>query len=412
MTGEIHRQRRKAILLAHPEVAKLNGVEILTFPYCVAVFLVQVALLAYVGDNMQRAIWLGFTIGPFVALGALVAIHEISHDLVFLTPAWNHWLGIVTNMTILMPLSEIFRQHHKAHHNHLGDEKNDVDVPSAREINMVSNSTFRKLMWVVFNGLVLPLRSLMRLPVKTSKWLAFNWIACIGSGLVLLATVGPAPVIYLALSMLVSQGLHPANGRLVQRHMWHDEKKFESEMDRLMCPNTFSYYGSINAWTLNVGYHVEHHDFPHIPWTRLPQLRAMAPEWYARGHYTERGIWHMFHFITKRFMTLQQLSTLSESIEIVKPSASSTASPATSTKTTEPKLDAQNSPSTATLVKRTATKERTEPQRAQAPVVETVASRTVVSSASSACSVRPSLILATSPLPLAAAAAPATALVY
>jgi hypothetical protein len=29
-----------------------------------------------------------------------------------------------------------------------------------------------------------------------------------------------------------------------------------------------------------VGYHNEHHDFPSVPWTRLPALRALAPEFY------------------------------------------------------------------------------------------------------------------------------------
>ena len=29
-----------------------------------------------------------------------------------------------------------------------------------------------------------------------------------------------------------------------------------------------------------MGYHNEHHDFPSVPWTRLPKLRALAPEIY------------------------------------------------------------------------------------------------------------------------------------
>jgi len=44
---------------------------------------------------------------------------------------------------------------------------------------------------------------------------------------------------------------------------------------------TGSYYGSLNRLALNVGYHNEHHDFPSVPWNRLPRIRALAPEVYA-----------------------------------------------------------------------------------------------------------------------------------
>jgi sphingolipid delta-4 desaturase len=38
--------------------------------------------------------------------------------------------------------------------------------------------------------------------------------------------------------------------------------------------------GWMNIPNLNMGYHIEHHDFPSIPWYNLPKLRAMAPEFY------------------------------------------------------------------------------------------------------------------------------------
>ena len=33
---------------------------------------------------------------------------------------------------------------------------------------------------------------------------------------------------------------------------------------------TNDYYGWLNRIQLNIGYHNEHHDFPSVPWNRLP----------------------------------------------------------------------------------------------------------------------------------------------
>lgn len=41
-----------------------------------------------------------------------------------------------------------------------------------------------------------------------------------------------------------------------------------------------SYMGIGNIANLNLGYHIEHHDFPQVPWRLLPQIRKMAPEFY------------------------------------------------------------------------------------------------------------------------------------
>jgi sphingolipid delta-4 desaturase len=67
---------------------------------------------------------------------------------------------------------------------------------------------------------------------------------------------------------------------------------------------TYSYYGIVNRINLNIGYHNEHHDFPSIPWNRLPALKKLAPEWYdnlvAHTSYT-RLLWK---FLTDPTLTL------------------------------------------------------------------------------------------------------------
>jgi sphingolipid delta-4 desaturase len=61
---------------------------------------------------------------------------------------------------------------------------------------------------------------------------------------------------------------------------------------------TYSYYGPLNAVAFNVGYHNEHHDFPSVPWNRLPELKKAAPDYYdtLKSHHSWTKLFLRFLF--------------------------------------------------------------------------------------------------------------------
>jgi len=268
-----------------------------------------------VKDSYAWAIILGSTVAPYIDLGVLVLLHEVSHNLVFkeknVKAPKNRLLGILCNSVMLVPISEIFRQHHNVHHLTLGDIATDVDVPLRSEVKFVGNSKILKALWLALNVFVLPYRSMQKLPPNWNIFMVLNWVSSIGLGVVLLFTCKPM-LVYLLLGAVLSQSLHPSNTRQVQRHIRQFKDDRLEAQEGVFIPlekrkmNTFSYYGPMNAVTLNVGYHVEHHDFANISWTKLPELRRIAGEkWYPSNYaYNSRGVMDIINFVLDDDITL------------------------------------------------------------------------------------------------------------
>jgi sphingolipid delta-4 desaturase len=304
--AELHKRRRQEIQKEFPEVRKLIGPDSRTQYYAYSLVIIQILVAYLVRNTYLGAILLGSIISPYMDFAVLTLIHEVSHSLVFAYPFYDRLLGIFTNTVFLAPVSEVFRQHHNIHHSHLGNVKKDVDVPGEKEMQFIGNSSVLKTAWLILSVFILPVRSMKKLPVHWSFMMALNWIVCLSFTFTVFYLSKPA-FIYLLLGMIWSQSMHPANARQVQRHikLYNLEEKDGAGKEQEDTPvykkklNTFSYYGGLNFLTLNVGFHVEHHDFGNIAWTRLPELKRIAGEkWYpTNAGYKSRGFKEIFAFI-------------------------------------------------------------------------------------------------------------------
>ncbi|KAF9515137.1 hypothetical protein BS47DRAFT_1376351 [Hydnum rufescens UP504] len=272
MTEEPHRSRRMAILKAHPEVTKLMGYEPLTKWIVLVVITLQIGV-AYLLRNTHPStliyLLLAYVIGGTANHNLFLAIHEITHNLAFKGVKSNKIFAIVANFPIGLPFAMMFKPYHLEHHKQLGEDGVDTDLPTRFEALLLRNvagkaffATFQLLFYAIRPGF---LRS-----QKLTVWHFLNIGAQIAFDLLVVRTMGKGVLVYFIMSSLFAGSLHPCAGHFIGEHYLWDGQEQE----------TYSYYGPLNILAYNVGYHNEHHDFPSIPWTRLPKLRALAPEIY------------------------------------------------------------------------------------------------------------------------------------
>lgn len=264
-----HNQRRKDILRAHPEVQHLNGHEPLSGIYIAGIVFAQFALAVAASFlPLWAALLMVATVGIPIAHALGVAIHECAHDLVFERPSQNKWLAILANMPLGFPGAIDFRVKHLVHHRKLG-APDDTQAPTASEIGFTRLSPWRKLAWLCIGPLMVHGQ-----PNQDSRrargWMLVNFLTCFPL-VPLFFLWNSSAFSYLALSALCAFGAHPVGIRRYAEHFMPNPRQ----------PTT-SYYGLWSPLAFHVGMHVEHHDFPHVPWTRLPKLHAMASEFYDR----------------------------------------------------------------------------------------------------------------------------------
>lgn len=231
----------------------------------------------------------GYFIGGVGNQSLFLAIHEVSHNTVF-GPQWKfpNWIaGYVANTPIVVPVFSGFKKYHSDHHTLLNVEVHDVDIPSQFEAANITNPAL-KAAWLSLNSIWYAVRPLFTNP-KTPKLDDYALLAYMFTVDALIVRFwGVQSLLFLAYASVLAGGLHPLAGHFLAEHYVFVKGQ-----------ETYSYYGILNFLTFGCGYHVEHHDFPRIPFTKLPLLHKIAPEFYQDLYCHTSWVWVLWSFLTK-----------------------------------------------------------------------------------------------------------------
>ena len=294
--SEPHALRGRQMLASHPELRALFGPSAASAAWIVLLVVAQCGLALLVGPRSWM-LWLpcAYLFGATIDHALWALIHDCCHNLVFRSRTANRLIAIVANVPLVVPGAISFSKYHLLHHRHMGDLEFDAGIPSPTEARVIGRSATAKALWVasmiLVQGVVRP-RHLRRIRLLDA-WTVINIVAQVAMMALLAVWAGAAPFKYLVASTVFAIGLHPLGARWIQEHF-------------ALVPGqeTYSYYGPLNKVSFNVGYHNEHHDLVTIPWSRLPEIRRIAPEFYNGLHSYTSWTSLLVRFVRDRNITL------------------------------------------------------------------------------------------------------------
>lgn len=283
-----HIRRGREIIRAHPQVRDYFG----PYPLSGAYIAGCVGLQLLVAYALRDAAWYwaipcAYLLGAFVSHALFVLIHDATHNLIVKGTVPNRLFGILCNVGQGIPAAMSFRTYHLLHHYHLDEYDYDADLAYHREARWVGNVAWRKALWLFLFAAVEIVRPLRIKTPFADAWVTANAVIIVITDAAIWYWGGWTGLTYILLSTLFGVGLHPVGARWIQEHYTFVEGQ-----------ETYSYYGALNLFAFNIGYHNEHHDLVKVPWVHLPRVKAMAPEFYDHLHahqsWTRVLCWFLF----------------------------------------------------------------------------------------------------------------------
>jgi len=288
MHDEPHMIRRKQILEKYPQVKELFKKDHSSIFYVLLILVLQIVMISIVTKytNWFTYILCLYCVGATLSHSYFVLMHDLTHYTCFESKTLNQLMAILGNFAQGVPSAVAFGRYHRDHHTYLGIPTGDPDLPSTLEIKYF-NTPFRKMVFILLMPFFYSIKPYFMMPKKPVPMEVVNFIAVFSWDYFIYCQFGIWGVVYLVVGTLVGLGITPVAAHIIAEHY-----------EFVKGQETYSYYGPINWINFNMGYHVEHHDFPMIPWTKLPRLREIAPEFYNNLPQISSylGVWKKYVF--------------------------------------------------------------------------------------------------------------------
>ena len=301
-----HLEMRREILRAHPEVRHLFGAEPRGVLAAIAILAVHWTIVwAVAQTNIAVVFLVALFVGQVTIHAAGALVHESAHFLVVRQRRGKLAFDLLIEVITTSFARQLTYQHEHvtSHHAHLGNyerdyEHEDVCRFTARRRHRAAHPVAQRVLTIAElavhllpGGFLIADRLFLPYYRRATGQAVADAQRVIGAS----RATSAERALFIAVSLATNVFLWMAFGFLGWLyHVWSlslflgkcgvtnlGQSLAEHPGDDDVNPTRSTYWWG-NKLLFNTGYHNEHHTFPNVPWTRLPALKALAPEVFGR----------------------------------------------------------------------------------------------------------------------------------
>lgn len=252
-------------------VSLLRQPDVFTFALMVGLSMAQLTLASTVDTFSLGMLLKSILFGAPLSHALFMVTLECANNLCFGHDILDRCTGIAANLVTGVPYSELVR-HFSAEHLTFHNSRiyKDPEAPSELELTYVYGAG-RKILYLIIYPVFYFHRLLFRHALVFTRYLVSSTVLQILFNLGVVYYLGFWSLVYILLSTYVGLSpLHPCAFHLLTSH-----HRCTDHIDLNSQTRTYSYYGFMNPFTLNAGYHRERHLFRDVPWSKLPLIRQL-----------------------------------------------------------------------------------------------------------------------------------------